>query len=152
MAPLTRNSFKEKVPTSASSIIRGRRKMYKHSTASSVSSTPAVDVAAALEKASTEKPDEASEPIPTNTVDFASAAEVSDLISISNIFGREITEQISKLQLNTAKYTTSLSGAVNHFFGILAKHPSTHHLADVIQDPEDHGQSWQSPVQVGLLA
>ena len=135
MAPLTRKSSKEKVPISASSIIRGRRKMNKNSTASSVSRSSAAEAAAAPEKTSTEKTDEVLEPATTNTVDFDSAAEVSNLISTSNIFGSETTQRISKLQLNTPKYTTSLSGAVTHFFAILAKHPSIHHLADTIQDP-----------------
>lgn len=71
----------------------------------------------------------------SNVTDFSSAAAVSNLISTTDIFEGDTNERISKLQLNTAKYTSSVTGVVKHFFGIISKHPSLHNLSDVIQDP-----------------
>ena len=137
MAPINRTSkSKKKVSVqSASTIIRSRCKKKSSSSStvvSTLSSSPAVSVGVASIPL---RQDASNQSNPTD-VDFTSAAAVSNLITTTNVFIGDSDERIAALQLNTKSYISSVSNCIDHFFSILSKHPTLHHLAEKKQDPK----------------
>ena len=137
MAPKTRKSNSSSKKKAASAAKRGKKK----TTTTPLPSSPVV--ASTLESTVPSLPpfspvqnENVDIAVADNSIDFSSAAAVSNLISTTNVFEGETSERISKLQLNTVKYTSSVTGVVNHFFKILSSHPTLKHLADEVQDPD----------------
>lgn len=71
-----------------------------------------------------------------NTTDWLNPAAVSSLISTSDVVIGDSNLRIQNLHSATVRYVNAKNSAYAKFFKAISQHPTLHHLAEEVDDPE----------------